>query len=428
MSDFLRTVSGFHPNTTNDRINPKKSTTYLAKVERVYLDSDTDQSGNPIAPGVCLVKPISTSTQQPLLVYPLDEMFLNVPLQNEIVECFGDSVVPYYRRYNFNTTINNSNTKQAGANALGNVLNPSKTIKDFKTMALSSNTGISSALNSGGYFKPNTKIKRLKLYEGDTMIQSRFGQSIRMSGYNNGGNSFSPTIIIRNKQAEGGLLGGLFGGNDIEEDVNKDGSTIAITSGKYKSDFIPGSPKPLVGTNFKMNPAKNNPNPILAQNADAFEAYPSSLDGNQILITSDRLVFSSRKGEMIFWSKNHYGIITDGIFSVVTNLGVTINSKGNVDIQSPDKKFTIYNGDNGTIDIGNTNTQHAVIGESLVQVLDELITSIINLADSGLLTPAGPVSGMKKGTRDEFTTLKKDLENRLLSVAVRISTGKPPTP
>jgi hypothetical protein len=177
-----------------------------------------------------------------------------------------------------------------------------------------------------------------------------------------------------------------------------------------------------------MNPAKNNPNPILAQNSDAFEAYPSSLDGNQILITSDRLVFSSRKGEMIFWSKNHYGIITDGIFSVDTNLGVTINSKGNVDIQSPDKKFTIYNGDNGTIDIGNTNTQQAVNGESLVQVLDELITSIINLADSGLLTPAGPVSGMKKGTRDEFTTLKKDLENRLLSVAVRISTGKPPTP
>ena len=244
MSDFLRTVSGFSPNTSSDRINPKKSTTYLAKVERVYLDSDTDQNGNAVAPGVCLVKPLSTSAQQPLLAYPLDEMFLNIPLQNEIVECFGDSVVPYYRRYNFNTTINNSNTKQAGANSLGNVLNPSKAIKDFKTMALSSNTGIASALNPGGYFKPNEKIKRLKIYEGDTIIQSRFGQSIRMSGYNNGSNNFSPTIIIRNKQAEGGL-GGLLAGNDIEEDVNKDGSTIAITSGKYKSDFIPGSPKPL---------------------------------------------------------------------------------------------------------------------------------------------------------------------------------------
>jgi len=427
MSDFLRTVSGFQPNTSSDRINPKKSTTYLATVQKVYLAADSDQNGNPIAPGVCLVKPIATSTQHPLLVYPLDEMFLNVPLQNEIVECFGDSVVPYYRRYNFNVSINNSNTKQSGTNSLGNVLNPSKAVKDFKTMALSSNTGVSSALNPGGYFKPNTKIKRLKIYEGDTMIQSRFGQSIRMSGYNNGGNSFSPTIIIRNKQAEGGLLGGLLGGDDIEEDVNKDGSTIAITSGKYKTDFIPGSPKPLVGTNFKMNPAKDNPNPTLAQDADAFEAYPPKLDGNQILITSDRLVFSSRKSEMLFWSKNHFGVITDGIFSVDTLLGVTINSKGNVDIQSPNKKFTIYNGDTGTIDIGNTYTQQAVNGESLCDVLDELITSIINLADSGLLTPAGPVSGMKKGTRDEFTQLKKNLESRLLSQAVRISTGKPPT-
>ena len=428
MSDFLRTVSGFQPNTTSDRINPKKSTTYLAKVEKVYLESDTDSNGNPITPGVCLVKPIATSTKTPLLVYPLDEMFLNVPLQNEIVECFGDSVVPYYRRYNFNTTINNSNTKQSGANSLGNVLNPSKAIKDFKTMALSSNTGISSALNPGGYFKANDKIKRLKLYEGDTLIQSRFGQSIRMSGYNNGSNSFSPTIIIRNKQAEGGLLGGLFGGSDVEEDVNKDGSTIAITSGKYSTDFIPGSPKPLVGTNFKMNPAKELINPILKENSEAFEAYPSSLKGNQILITSDRLLFSSRVNETIFWSKNHFGVITDGIFSVDTLLGVTINSKGNIDIQSPNKDFQIYNGDTGKIRIGNTGMQDAVNGEDLCVFLDELITAIINLADSGLLTPSGPVSGMKDGTRKEFQNLKKDIESRLRSKAVRISSGKPSTP
>ena len=71
MSDFLRTVSGFQPNTSSDRINPKKSTTYLATVQKVYLAADSDQNGNPIAPGVCLVKPIATSTQHPLLVYNL---------------------------------------------------------------------------------------------------------------------------------------------------------------------------------------------------------------------------------------------------------------------------------------------------------------------------------------------------------------------
>jgi hypothetical protein len=131
---------------------------------------------------------------------------------------------------------------------------------------------------------------------------------------------------------------------------------------------------------------------------------------------------------MIFWSKSHYGVITDGIFSIDTNLGVNINSKGNIDIQTPDKKFTIYNGDTGTILIGNTNTQKAVNGEDLVDVLDDLITAIINLADSGLLTPAGPVSGMKQTTRDEFKELKNNLESRILSKAVKISTGKPPTP
>jgi len=427
MSDFLRTVSGFQPNTSSDRINPKKSTTYLATVQTVYLEADTDQNGNPIAPGVCLVKPIATSAQQPLLVYPLDEMFLNIPLQNEIVECFGDSVVPYYRRYNFNPSINNSNTKQAGANSLGNLVNPSKSIKDFKTMALSSNTGVSSLLNPGGYFKPNTKIKRLKLYEGDTIIQSRFGQSIRMSGYNNGSNNFSPTIIIRNKQSEGGLLGGLLGGGDTEENVNKDGSTIAITSGKYKSDFIPGSPKPLLGTDFEMNPSKGAtlaPG-LLDNKSDAFEAYPPKLDGNQILITSDRLVFSSRKGEMIFWSKKHYGVITDGIFSVDTNLGVTINSKGNIDIQSTDTKFTIYNGKSGTISLGDTYMQPAVLGNTLHQILEDVLTAIINLADGGLLTPAGPTSLIKPGTLTELKDLKKNLI-KMKSTAVDVASGFKP--
>ena len=47
------------------------------------------------------------------------------------------------------------------------------------------------------------KIHKLKLYEGDTILESRFGdQSIRFSGYNNDDNTFSPTIIIRNRESD----------------------------------------------------------------------------------------------------------------------------------------------------------------------------------------------------------------------------------
>ena len=40
----------------------------------------------------------------------------------------------------------------------------------------------------------------LKLFEGDTIIQSRFGQSIRFSGYNNSERKLHPSIIIRNRE------------------------------------------------------------------------------------------------------------------------------------------------------------------------------------------------------------------------------------
>ena len=54
----------------------------------------------------------------------------------------------------------------------------------------------------GDYFEPQPNIHKLKLYEGDTLLESRFGQSIRFSGYNNEDNLFAPTIIIRNRQSD----------------------------------------------------------------------------------------------------------------------------------------------------------------------------------------------------------------------------------
>jgi len=52
----------------------------------------------------------------------------------------------------------------------------------------------------GDYFESQSNIHKLKLYEGDTLLESRFGQSIRFSGYNNEENKLAPTIIIRNRQ------------------------------------------------------------------------------------------------------------------------------------------------------------------------------------------------------------------------------------
>ena len=80
----------------------------------------------------------------------------------------------------------------------------------------------------GDYFEPQPNIHKLKLYEGDTLLESRFGQSIRFSGYNNGDNEFSPTITIRNGESGESLSKEI--GASTEEDINKDNNIIFLGS------------------------------------------------------------------------------------------------------------------------------------------------------------------------------------------------------
>ena len=80
-------------------------------------------------------------------------------------------------------------------------------------------------------------IHPLKLFEGDTLLQSRFGQSIRFSGYNNS-EKLHPSIIIRNRE-NNNSQNELEKGSHTEEDINKDGSIISLTSGEFKLDFQP---------------------------------------------------------------------------------------------------------------------------------------------------------------------------------------------
>jgi hypothetical protein len=413
MAELLSTKSEYRVSASSTNIQ-SKPTTYLGVVEKVFLSMEKDASGNNIIPGSISVKGLGVNNKGiAKTAYPIDEMCLTVPLIGEIVEVFNDSNIPSYRRFNFNESIGSSVMK----NRQGLAKSPITDISSFKSLALSGGGGIGAAL---GGSKP---AKRLKLYEGDTIIQSRYGQSIRMS---NGAGSGNPIFIIRNGEAKKGLLGGIvsgiLGGGETEEDINKDGSTIAISAGSYTSPFSPGTPLPIVGTsNFKMNPLKTIADKLLLKdNSYAFEKYPSTLDGNQIIISSDRLVFSSRINEIIFWAKSHYGVITDGIFSVDTEKGFNINSKGNIDIQAPNKDITLYVGRAGKVNLGNIDVQPAVKGETLKNILLEIITEMENLKAGGLLTPAGPVSGMNPAMSAKLEEIKKKL-GTILSTKVGIA-------
>jgi hypothetical protein len=394
-NDHLAT-GGAYKTKTSANSTPQKTGAYIAQVENVFLVFDKMDNGAPILPGSIIVRGSGTSRNIETIITPLDENFYGIPVINEIVEIVTQSGIKYYRRFNFNSNLFSSydGEKETSGNDSAAKVNPSTDLRDYKGDLLTTNSGKDVKKKLGEYFKIG-KSRRLRLYEGDHLLQSRFGQSIRFSAFNNDKKSISPTIIIRN--GESPANSSLDINKDIEEDINRDGSTIAMSSGDYLSKFTPS---------------------YITNKKEGFEGYPSELKGNQIIITSDRLVFSSRAAETIFFSKGNYGVITDGIFSVDTNLGITIESKGDIDISSINKTTTIYIGDGGGINLGDRNVQPAVLGNTLENILIEIITEIINLQAGGLLTPAGPTSGMNpanasalKAIQNKLTTIKSKRVN-----------------
>ena len=181
----------------------------------------------------------------------------------------------------------------------------------------------------GNYFKFNPAIRALKRYEGDSIIESRFGSSIRFGSYDENRNNDSgigeyssqggnPMILIRNRQSpiKGATeLNKLVNKGFVTESMNNDGSSIHLTSGKTISKFIPNTTLPFIDIVLPIDTPK--------------------LDGDQIVFNSDRLVFSSKANEILMYSKGFFGITTDKSFSVSSIGNTTLTSTGVIVFNAP---------------------------------------------------------------------------------------------
>lgn len=240
----------------------------------------------------------------------------------------------------------------------------------------------------GDYFK-TTQINPLKLYEGDRIIQSRFGQSIRFSGYNNQDKKYAPTIIIRNRQSDESLSK-LKKGSLTEEDVNKDGTTIAITSGVYKLDY--------------QSPLETKPT--------KFSNFPSELKGyDQVLLNTERIILSAKTQEMIFFSKGNWGFISDGKMSIDNGkAGADLDFHGDVRLTTNDNSTYILGGKGNIFLNTESDKEPLVRGETLKGLLEELIDAINNQV---FKTPAGPTA-VGPENKSTFNDIKGRL-NKFLS-------------
>ena len=310
---------------------------------------------------------------------PMDKNFNTLPVKNEKVDIFNTKTGYFYRRSNDNVTPNIDTSPSLISDFFKRFQEKENEKDDYQS---TSNTGIANKSTSdsgednklGEVFEDKQDdIHPLRYYEGDSLIESRFGQSLRFSGYNNEEGTLSPTIILRNRENDVSQNDTEFG-STTTEDVNRDGSTIVLSSADYKLDFQPGVIDDGGSSNFEQKP-------------NSFDDYPSELIGDQILINSGRIILSAKDSEMIFYSKGNYGFISDSTLSIDNKGGMIVNTDDDVLYITNGSNYTIET-ETGEIHLGNGGSEEPlVLGDTLVELLNELCTELQAMTHP---TPAGP--------------------------------------
>jgi hypothetical protein len=355
----------------NNEIESKK----IGYVYSVILDENDEYANKSLFKSALIgaIRFRTTDNQTPNdknipLAFPFDKNCKTLPVIGEQVEIYGQPGNYSYKRigaepnpsYSAKRRINEQFQPKSDSTADSKKYNENATTGTSET---NDNTKNDELDKLGKYYDVQSGLHKLKLYEGDTLIESRHGQSIRLSGYNNKKNSFSPTIILRNSESFTNRKKNYL--ESIEEDINGDGSILSLSSGDYELANI--------GSNLQTTPK-------------SFKEFPEKLIGDQILINSGRLIFSAKSAEMMFYSKKNYGFVSDGTLSINNGKGIEASVGEDINIVMNDRNFAIHSG-KGSIFLGDEDREPLVKGKTLVSLLRDLIAEILK---QQYLTPSGP--------------------------------------
>jgi hypothetical protein len=338
--------------------------------------------------------------------FPFDKNNFTFPIQGETVTIIKIENETFYLPYsnppypNYREKVSTSISSEGTSNkSVGDNKNAATARTIVATGAsYTPNTNTKEKENRGGY-NVNEKIKFLNPKNGDTIISGRVGNTIRFSEFHltEDGKTSSPGIYIRNKQNQ--ELDSKPIGTLVEEDINKDGTSIYITSNKIKIPFKETTNKQKV----------------------AFKDFPSSdkLKGDQLFVNSDRIVLSAKASEFIIFGKGNTGVITDGRYSVDAENDIYLHTNKNVIIHSAGSNQIFLNSENGKIYLGKNQgegqvgapVQQMVLGGELINLFQELIIAI---GAQTYLTPSGP-SKVGPENFSDFTRISNRLKDILSS-------------
>jgi hypothetical protein len=317
------------------------------------------------------------------IAFPFDKNNFTFPIKGEtvtIIKIAGETFYLPYSNVPYSNYREKASMSAISERSANEEVGDSKTSTDLKNNKNSGGTYTKNASTQGnenrGGYNVNEKIKFLQPKDGDTIISGRVGNTIRFSDLflTEDGKTSSAGIFIRNKQnpeLDSKPIGEL-----IEEDINKDGSSVYITSNKVKVPFKETIKKQKV----------------------AFKDFPSSdkLKGDQFYLNSDRVVLSAKASEFIIFGKGNTGVVTDGRFTIDadkeiyahSNKDIILHTNKNIVLNS-DASGVIYVGKVGKPGAAGADVQRMVLAGELIEIMSELIDELCNMV---FATPVGPTS------------------------------------
>lgn len=231
----------------------------------------------------------------------------------------------------------------------------SKNYQDTAAGSTNKLTTSSGTIKFGEYFEERTDINPLKPFEGDHILEGRFGNSIRLgstggtSPWSTVGKQGSPITILRNGQGVAAEDPWTL----LPEDINADPSSIYLTS-TQKIPFLPAS------TNY-YSYKQNTPE------------IPDQFTGNQIILTSGRLLLDASSDHLMLSSAKSISLSSNS--SVNIDTGELIIQTGKIYLGSKNAKEPLL--------LGDTT---AALLKDILSILTELTTVCIGATSAG-----GPV-------------------------------------
>jgi hypothetical protein len=351
----------------------ESSILFVGRVADIILDDSHplfNEKGKWNSIGSLIFTPNNVSNLTPDRVNTIAKpLFPNIklyPLINELVTIISlpnneNESSPSSFDYYYFPPINIWNSQHHNAVPYNSELSPSqqKNYQQVEGGSVRRITTQNNEINLGDTFQEKANIYPLLSYEGDYILEGRWGNSIRFGStvknanikntWSNEGNDGDPIIIIRNGQKKLSQPGW----EPTIEDINGDDSSIYLTS-TQKIPLFPSSDIRESFSNQDLEP----------ENIPVYK-------GKQILLNSGRLVFNASQDSILFSS----------------NKTINISANREIHLNSSDK--TVIN--TGELYLGSRQADERLVkGDTFVLELKKLLVVLEGLAKACTTLMAGP--------------------------------------